>query len=445
MAVKRAVGLMTTATLLAVGMASSIAQTHDHGGPIGPSLHVQKRLIDLGRVREGTTSEAEFVLENSGTEDLLITSVETSCGCTTVKLSEEDKVIKPGEQSKLVARFDTTNRLGLQRKSVTLATNDQRHPRITLTLMAEVETLIRVLPQPQLLLRSARRGMALPPLEVYPTEANAKLDKLEVDVRGGFLEYTREEVTNRDGVEGVRLVFSVPAELELGLVNGMVVLSATVQGEQASMPVRVTGQVVGDLVARPAIIQSIDLTPRGRRFAPITVASTNESAFEILGIDAGEFIGVDAQPQKNNKEWRIRTFLKEEVPDGPLATKLVIRTDNSGQPMLYVPMFVNVQSRYRLEPEIVLLGASPERRSRRVRVQSFGPEALQLLEVSCDNPYVSAMVEKSATYSDRVRMVRIELQNGDPPSESFSAQLIVKTSLSGAEELRVPIEYSPAK
>ncbi len=92
--------------------------------------------FDGGEVLEGQTVEYRFVVRNEGKSDLVIESVKASCGCTAVEPT--DKVLKPGQQTEIVARFDSRGRLGLQHKTITVETNDPVNGRAILHLKANV-------------------------------------------------------------------------------------------------------------------------------------------------------------------------------------------------------------------------------------------------------------------------------------------------------------------
>lgn len=67
--------------------------------------------------------EARFVFKNTGAEPVEIRKVRSSCGCTSARLDK--KIFAPGEGSELVARFTFGNRLGPQRKLITVTTADK--------------------------------------------------------------------------------------------------------------------------------------------------------------------------------------------------------------------------------------------------------------------------------------------------------------------------------
>ncbi|HRX87541.1 MAG TPA: DUF1573 domain-containing protein, partial [Phycisphaerae bacterium] len=184
-----------------------------------PVAVVANPSVDLGEAREGVTAVATFVIENHGTSDLIIEDVKPSCGCTTVELGEDERVIPPGGKRDIVARLDTTNRLGRQVKPITVKLNDPRSPEIKLTLTVNVVTLFQVLPAPIIQLRSVQRGRELTPLEVFPQHPNEVFTKLDIEVPKDLLDYRVESIENPERGKGKRYTFTVPDDAELGTVN----------------------------------------------------------------------------------------------------------------------------------------------------------------------------------------------------------------------------------
>lgn len=434
---------LTAMSVLGLAVASLGQQPVPGDVPAGgPQVFIAERTFDMGRIREGEDGVGVFHIENRGNEDLLIEEITTSCGCTVAELPDEERRIRPRETRDLTITFHSQGRLGQQRSVVVLKLNDPREPRVNLVVKSVVETLFRVVPDPPLILRSARRGSTLPPLEVYPTREDEGLDQLEVDVPPGLLQYDQAPVVDDDGVAGVRLTFRVPDEIELGIVNGRIKLAAVVNGESATLTVPVTGQVVGDLTVRPAIIQSLEATPRGRRFAPLTIAATNDKPFRVLGIDAGPYLDVQCESRKRDTEWSVRTILRDDAPDGPLAATITIRTDNDGQPVLNVPAFVNVRPRCLIEPALALFGPA-RKNSIRVRVQNGEPNTFRLGKITSTDPRIVARQDDAASLLGHVAFVRVELAAGAATPEAFQADVVVETDIAGAPEIRIPVEYAP--
>ena len=94
-----------------------------------PVIEFDKNNHDFGEISEGDIAETEFVFTNVGESDLIISDASGSCGCT-VPDYPKNTPIKPGESGKIVVKFDSNNRPGLQRKAVTLITNTAKGKQI---------------------------------------------------------------------------------------------------------------------------------------------------------------------------------------------------------------------------------------------------------------------------------------------------------------------------
>lgn len=76
---------------------------------------------DFGRIQEGETVGYTFNFKNTGDADLVLTSVQTSCGCTVPKFSR--KPIPPGGSGSIEVSFDSRDRSGRQTKTITVFSN----------------------------------------------------------------------------------------------------------------------------------------------------------------------------------------------------------------------------------------------------------------------------------------------------------------------------------
>ncbi len=101
----------------------------------GPQIKFEETEHNFGRIIMGERVYYRFKFTNTGTSDLLITKVNSSCGCTVGKYPKEP--IAPGQSDFVEASFDSSNRKGMQNKTITVLTNTQ--PNLTtLRIKAEV-------------------------------------------------------------------------------------------------------------------------------------------------------------------------------------------------------------------------------------------------------------------------------------------------------------------
>ncbi len=90
---------------------------------------------DFGTIDEGEKVACVFKFSNTGDADLVLTSVLTSCGCTVSKFSK--KPIPPGGSGTIEITYDSTDRNGMQTKTITVQSNAKNKIMI-LRITAEV-------------------------------------------------------------------------------------------------------------------------------------------------------------------------------------------------------------------------------------------------------------------------------------------------------------------
>lgn len=76
---------------------------------------------DFGDIMEGEKVSYSFKFNNVGKDNLVITSVSTTCGCTVTDFPKDP--VKPGESGTIEVTFNSSGRSGKQVKVITVATN----------------------------------------------------------------------------------------------------------------------------------------------------------------------------------------------------------------------------------------------------------------------------------------------------------------------------------
>ncbi len=101
-----------------------------------PRMEVAADILNLGEVMFQQPKAVHFELRNSGTEPLLLTAVNASCGCTQVTFPKEP--IAPGASARIEAVYDA-QLLGTFQKELEVYTNASDEPTY-LTLQGRVVT-----------------------------------------------------------------------------------------------------------------------------------------------------------------------------------------------------------------------------------------------------------------------------------------------------------------
>jgi hypothetical protein len=88
----------------------------------GPEITWEKSTFDFGDITQGEKVEYTFHFTNTGSEPLVITNVEVTCGCTTPRGWPRDP-IAPGQSAELTVAFNSAGKIGKQNKVVTITSN----------------------------------------------------------------------------------------------------------------------------------------------------------------------------------------------------------------------------------------------------------------------------------------------------------------------------------
>ena len=102
----------------------------------GPEITFESETIDYGEVAQNSDGSRVFKFTNTGDAPLVIKNAKSSCGCTFPKKPEGP--IAPGESGEIVVRYDTKNRVGQFRKTITLTTNIENQPMVALKIKGNV-------------------------------------------------------------------------------------------------------------------------------------------------------------------------------------------------------------------------------------------------------------------------------------------------------------------
>ncbi len=102
-----------------------------------PRISVSKNRHDFGKVKEGSILPLIIDIKSIGDSELIITDVQTSCGCTAALLSNDK--LKPGESGSVRIELDTKGMKGKKTRTIAIKSNDPVNPRMVVTMFVEVE------------------------------------------------------------------------------------------------------------------------------------------------------------------------------------------------------------------------------------------------------------------------------------------------------------------
>ena len=96
------------------------ATTQAAANPNAPVITFEKTTHDYGTVTKGGDGTCEFKFKNTGVEPLILSNVQSSCGCTVPEWPREP--ILKGKSASVKVKYDT-NRVGPINKTITVMSN----------------------------------------------------------------------------------------------------------------------------------------------------------------------------------------------------------------------------------------------------------------------------------------------------------------------------------
>ncbi|MBU2916236.1 MULTISPECIES: DUF1573 domain-containing protein [Reichenbachiella] len=94
--------------------------------PAGPHISFITSSYDFGDITQGDKVNYTFEFTNDGNQPLLLSNVQTTCGCTASSWPRE--AIAPGESSKIDVTFNSRGKIGHQNKVITITSNASNNP-----------------------------------------------------------------------------------------------------------------------------------------------------------------------------------------------------------------------------------------------------------------------------------------------------------------------------
>lgn len=242
-----------------------------------PRIRVAEPTFNFGEADSTQVVEHTFVIENTGTSELEILHVRSSCGCTIGNLSASH--IPPGGKSELLARLNLRGRSGPQRHTITLETNDPEQNRFQLRIAGTAATELEVRPErvffgpitpgenpEQEVTIISRAGR---PIQITGVDSDSEHFTAEV------------EPFERDGSYRVRIR---PRNLPPGMSHGNIRL-ATTSRSRPHINIPVTADVVGALAVAPTKIALRPLGDGQTVTRYVVVRPGRVRSFELVNVE----------------------------------------------------------------------------------------------------------------------------------------------------------------
>ena len=310
-----------------------------------PVADVVEKIKDFGMVPKGETLKAQFLVRNTGTAPLEITSVRPTCGCTVANF---DKTVPPGGSGKVEAEVDTTAFTGPIAKSILVFTNDPNNGQINLVVKAEVRSFVEVLPRNLLRLNVLQGEPAVEKVTLVSADGS-DFKVTAVDTTGGpykaeFRELPeKERIPERKGSQW-EVAVTVPVDAPEGLLNYKLVVKTT-QPKAPDVTLQVSGVVRPIVQVVPAEINFGTVAgdaPVGRNVILINNRQGTQLELTKIEIDNPQF-AYELIPLQAGQRFQLAVTMKAGTPKGAQKGTLTIATNDAAKKSISVPIQATVQ------------------------------------------------------------------------------------------------------
>jgi hypothetical protein len=308
--------------------------------PPPPQVVARQAVFDAGKVSRGEKISAAFVLDNRGAGELVVRSVQPTCGCTVVAFDER---IAPGASGTIRAEVDTRDLVGSIAKSVTVLSNDPATPRLQLTVKADVRAFVVAQPSYARFVHTQTQPESSLGLTVASPEA-ADFRVLEAVSPYPHLRATVREAQDAERIADApgpqwRIELTLAADAPVGPLRDFLRVK-TNHPRQPELEIPLSGTVRPVLHLTPGAADFGELSLAGQaREVVLTLVNFGASPVEIRGVTT-DVAGAAARFEvvETGKRWKIVVQLGPGIAKGRVDGVLRVETSSPVLPEIEVPV-----------------------------------------------------------------------------------------------------------
>jgi hypothetical protein len=339
---------------------NSLHRTYNERRPVDPSVPAGKMVFestihDFGRILDSDSVAYDFKFTNDGPGELVIYTVNSTCGCTIAELPQS--IFKPGESGTVTLTYNPTGTKA-STKRVTVESNDPDKPTVVLQIQAYVEQLVGF--EPSLLSFGNLRKGEVQSRIISVIGRTKDFQVTEVSVIGNpglTAEVIGEEsLALEGGGEGRRIDIEVTTDgsHKPGSLQGQLKV-VTNEARKPEVSASIAGAVMGDVYADVERLPIGILITGATYERIIRVENRLGKPFNFLGAELKAPIG------ENQVNWEIlpapegtdpavrstydlRTTITAGPKTGALRGTLVLKTDVPQEESIEIPFWGTVRA-----------------------------------------------------------------------------------------------------
>ncbi|MBN1878705.1 DUF1573 domain-containing protein [bacterium] len=250
------------------------------------------------------------------------------------------KEIPPGGEGKIDVSFKTERRKGVNRKQITITTNDPESPRIQIEVIADLEELLAASPNRQWFGQMKQDETVTRPF-VFEGKllGEAQLSNIRIKEdspnRNAYTWKLKDTTTGE--TRELSLDVTVDAtKIQPGRFTDIMLITTNLE-KSPEIQLNLSGEVMGPIAATPQRLYFGQFEVNKEMEKTITLTSNTGQPFKIINasIDEKEF-KIDPWKRDAAIEHTLKIRLFTDVPTDRIRTSLNITTDMGAQPNVQV-------------------------------------------------------------------------------------------------------------
>jgi hypothetical protein len=300
---------------------------------VGPKIQFNTPVYDFGKISAGEIVKYSFIFTNVGDQQLIITNVQPSCGCTAA--SDWTREIEPGKIGMIPIQFNSANFGGPIAKMVTVVCNDKTQRAVYLQIKGTIWKPIEVTP--------AYAVINVPPESTGGSATVKILNNMEEALTLGKPEVNQpgfavEIKTTQPGKQYELIVSTVPP-LKPGNVQAEIKIPTSATNAP-TLTVRTWSNVQPALSILPAQV-TLPASPLANKLAPVVTIINNTTNPLALTEPGVTIPGVDFQLREvqPGRYFTIGLSFPQgfQLKDGE-SGELKVRSNNTNYSQISIPI-----------------------------------------------------------------------------------------------------------
>lgn len=300
-----------------------------------PKIVFKEKIYDFGKIYIGEIVTHNFKFKNQGQDELIISSVKSSCGCTAALVSKSN--IHKDEDGEIQIKFNPGRYVGKVSKSVTVNSNDPESPTYKLTITGEIIEEVTVNPK-KVNFGIIRKGDSCTKYIEVKTIPEAKIEIKKVESPSPYIVITQDK-TVADNIYKYQV--SMSHYDYIGKFNGIIFIYTT-SSKQERIDVSFSGEIIGDVTFYPEIVSFGNIKLNQDITRTVIVNFVNKDVIiEKIETDPSMINYIVSDLNKSSKKIDIKCG--KDTAIGKITGSLKIYTNSVIQPVINIPLHGEVK------------------------------------------------------------------------------------------------------